>query len=425
MALKDPATNLGTLGNYDLIDKLGEGSMGTVYKACHWTTREVVAIKVMPANIARKPMLLKRFEQEFRIASRVDHPNVVRVLEYNGREAEPYLVMEFVDGVSLGDRLERERRLTEGEALRLIVQVAEGLHFAHQLGLVHRDIKPDNILITRGGTAKVTDLGLAKELDAAAELTRTGTGLGTPNFMAPEQFRDAKNADVRCDVYSLAATLYQMVTGELPFGQGDPVRILMGKMSNGLTPPRKMLPSLSERLERAMLRGMDPEPERRHASCQEFIDDLLGRLPQSAVPTPTPRRPDRDEEEEDVTRTQPMQRQVAEVRGTRRSTTSIPRAAVQARLAQAVSGLPKSPLAPAPTAHVPTEASEAALPTVPTFVVPLSTQQHLPPEPRAEPQPAAALPSVWQSLDNWKTAMIVLLTGLATIGLSHWLFFGK
>src|SRR5262245_39672782 len=122
MALKEPATTLGTLGNYDLLDKLGEGSMGTVYKACHWTTREVVAIKVMPSNIARKPMLLKRFEQEFRIASRVDHPNVVRVLEYNGQGVEPYLVMEFVDGVSLGDRLERERRLSEREATRLIVQ---------------------------------------------------------------------------------------------------------------------------------------------------------------------------------------------------------------------------------------------------------------------------------------------------------------
>jgi serine/threonine protein kinase len=425
MALKEPATTLGTLGNYDLLNKLGEGSMGTVYKACHWTTREVVAIKVMPANIARKPMLLKRFEQEFRIANRVDHPNVVRVLEYNGHEAEPYLVMEFVDGVSLGDRLERERRLTEGEALRLIVQVAEGLHHSHQLGLLHRDVKPDNILVTQGGTAKLTDLGLAKEMDAAAELTRTGTGLGTPNFMAPEQFRDAKNADVRCDVYSLAATLYQMVTGELPFGTGDPVRILMGKMSNGLTPPRKLVPSLSERIERAMLRGMDPEPERRHASCQEFVDDLLGRLAKAPAPRPAQQPPSQDEPEEDVTRTQPMQRHVVETRGTRRPTASVPRASVQARLARAVPGRPPTPL---PAAHVPTAACETSLPTVPSFTVPLSSQKHLSPGPSAEPQPATTsspTPSLWRSCESWKAAVFVLITGLATIVLGHILFFGK
>ena len=429
MALKDPAATLGTLGNYDLTDKLGEGSMGTVYKASHWTTRDVVAIKVMPANIARKPMLLKRFEQEFRIASRVEHPNVVRVLEYNGRLPEPYLVMEFVDGVSLGDRLERERRLPEAEAIGLIVQVAEGLHHAHQLGLLHRDVKPDNILITAVGVAKLTDLGLAKELDAAAELTRTGTGLGTPNFMAPEQFRDAKNADVRCDLYSLAATLYQMVCGELPFGQGDPVRILMNKMSNGLTPPRKLVPELSTRTEWAILRAMDPEPERRHADCLEFVDDLLGRPSSRPAPAPAPRQasePARGQEEEDeLTKTMPMRRFVAESRRTGRSTTSIPRSELAARLARGTA----TPLPPESSAHVPTPPPDTSVPTVPNFVVPLSSQQYLPPEPvpaaPSQSEAASAPQSVWQSAENWKAAVIVLLTGLATITLSHLLFFAK
>jgi serine/threonine protein kinase len=429
MALKDPAATLGTLGNYDLIDKLGEGSMGTVYKASHWTTREVVAIKVMPANIARKPMLLKRFEQEFRIASRVEHPNVVRVLEYNGRLPEPYLVMEFVDGVSLGDRLEREHHLPEAEAIGLIVQVAEGLDHAHQLGLLHRDVKPDNILVTANGVAKLTDLGLAKELDAAAELTRTGTGLGTPNFMAPEQFRDAKNADVRCDLYSLAATLYQMLCGELPFGQGDPVRILMNKMSNGLTPPRKLVPELSTRVERALLRAMDPEPERRHADCIEFVDDLLDRPP-SRPRNVLAHRPAHEAaggpaEEEDLTRTMPMRRFVAEARCGGRSTSSIPRADIRARLAR-----PSTPTAPIEaSAHVPTPPPDAAVPTVPNFVVPLSSQRHLPPEPAQPPAPAPAAPSAppsaWRSVEHWKTALIVLLTGVATIAVSHILFFSK
>jgi serine/threonine protein kinase len=424
MALKDSAAPLGTLGNYDLVQKLGEGSMGTVYKACHWTTRQVVAIKVMPATVARKPMLLKRFEQEFRIASRVHHPNVVRVLEYSGRGTEPYLVMEFVDGVALGTRLEREGRLQEGEAVGLITQVAEGLHHAHQRGLLHRDVKPDNVLVTAEGVAKLTDLGLGKELDAAAELTRTGTGLGTPNFMAPEQFRDAKHADVHCDIYSLAATLYQMLTGELPFGSGDPVRILMRKMSNELTPMRKLVPNLSERVERAILRAMDPEPGRRHGSCLEFVDDLLGRL--TGAPTAAPGKGgslrgllNRELPEEDLAKTHLRPRASEEKNAGRRRTGAIPRANLDARQARAVNSPSPKAQAAEGLPHTP------APPAVPRFVVPLSSEKYLPPEPsparRHEPAPPP--PARRRQLsDGWKTVLVVLLTGAVTLAISHFLF---
>ncbi len=286
MALQPPAASLGTLGNYDLLEKVGEGSMGTVYRAMHWTTKEIVAIKVMPSHVARKPLLLKRFELEFRIANRVHHPNVVRVLEYSGQGPEPFLVMEFVEGASLGERLEAQGRLTEEEALRLTIQVGEGLRCAHDLGLLHRDVKPDNILVTREGNAKLADLGLGKEVDSDGELTRTGAGLGTPNFMAPEQFRNAKHADARCDVYSLAATLYQMLTAELPFGVGDPVRIMMRKLNGELKPVRQVVAEVSARTEAALLRAMDPDPQRRTPTCREFLDDLLGRrvIPASDPP---------------------------------------------------------------------------------------------------------------------------------------------
>jgi serine/threonine protein kinase len=433
MALQDPAATLGTLGNYDLIEKLGEGSMGTVYKARHWTTREVVAIKVMPSTIARKPMLLKRFEQEFRIASRVEHRNVVRVLEYSGRGPEPYLVMEFVDGAALGDRLERTGRLSEAEAVRIITQVAEGLHHAHELGLLHRDVKPDNVLVTADGIAKLTDLGLAKEMDAALELTRTGTGLGTPNFMAPEQFRNAKHADVRCDMYSLAATLYQMVTGELPFGQGDPVRILMAKMSNALTPPRHLVPELSERTERAILRALDPEPERRTASCREFVDELLGRTaPRPAARARVHSSEDQTEEElrktqrvrfrhgddaaeEDLAKTHPMRRSGPEALAGRQATNTRARSEIEARLARSV-GASTPPPTPTPTAPAPAQS--------PKFALSLNSQRYMPPPRSPAPQISAprAASAQGASGDGVKTLLIVLITGVVTIVLSHLLF---
>ena len=143
--------------------------------------------------------------------------------------------MEFVEGESLGQKLERDGRMPEAEAIRIIAQVAQGLHRAHKQGLVHRDVKPDNILVTPDGMAKLADLGLVKETETDLNLTKTGRGLGTPHFMAPEQFRNAKNADIRCDIYSLGATLYMMVTGELPFRSNGPLDAWMKKIQNDLT----------------------------------------------------------------------------------------------------------------------------------------------------------------------------------------------
>ena len=134
--------------------------------------------------------------------------------------------MEFVEGESLGQRLERDGRMPEAEAIRIITQVAQGLHKAHKQGLIHRDVKPDNILVTRDGRPSSPTWAWSRRLETDLNLTRTGRGLGTPHFMAPEQFRNAKNADVRCDIYSPGATLYMMVTGELPFKSLRPARRL-------------------------------------------------------------------------------------------------------------------------------------------------------------------------------------------------------
>src|SRR5437762_7357986 len=184
--------------------------------------------------------------------------------------------MEFVEGESLGQKIERDGRMPEAEAIRVIGQVAQGLHRAHKQNLIHRDVKPDNILVTSEGIAKLADLGLVKETETDLNLTKTGRGLGTPHFMAPEQFRNAKNADIRCDIYSLGATLYQMVTGELPFRSNGPLDAWMKKIQNDLTPPRRLVATLSERMEWAILRAMSANPEKRPASCREFIEDLTG-----------------------------------------------------------------------------------------------------------------------------------------------------
>jgi serine/threonine protein kinase len=290
MGLDTSRPPLQSVGDYDLLDKVAEGGMGAIFRGRRRQTGEIVAVKIMPPHTATNSTLLKRFEQEFNAARRLDHPNIVRALDFNNSPPTPYLVMEFVDGESLGQKLERDGKMPEPEAIRLIAQVAQGLHRAHKLNLVHRDVKPDNILITTQGVAKLADLGLVKETDTDLNLTKTGRGLGTPHFMAPEQFRNAKNADIRCDIYSLGATLYQMVTGQLPFKSNGPLDAWMKKVQNELTAPRELAPEISERTNWAILRAMSPDREQRPMSCREFVEDLTGhstrRVPTTDSNTP-------------------------------------------------------------------------------------------------------------------------------------------
>jgi len=269
-------TGLREIGNYELITKIAEGGMGAVYKGRHRTSNAIVAIKIIPAETARNPVLLKRFEQEFRAASLIDHPNVVKAIEYCAVGPAPFLVMEFVEGLSLGEQVERDGALSEEFAIHLIAQVCEGLHRAHKQGLIHRDVKPDNILVTPDGVAKLTDLGLVKDIEGEMNLTRTGKGLGTPHYMAPEQFRNAKNADVRCDIYSLGATLYMMLTGGVPFAKTSPLDCWMKKTKDDLPTARSVAKGLSERVDFAIRRAMRANPAQRPASCREFMEDLTG-----------------------------------------------------------------------------------------------------------------------------------------------------
>ena len=292
MSLKTRSGRLKSLGNIELLDKIAEGGMGSVYRGRDAGTGDLVAVKLLAPELADRPVLLKRFEQEFRTASSLRHPNVVRGLAFGVEGGHHFLVMEYVDGPSLGRHIAEKGRLPEARALVIVTQIAEALHQAHAQNLVHRDVKPDNILLTSDGRAKLADLGLVKRQDVDVELTMPNSGLGTPNFMAPEQFSDAKNADRRCDIYSLAATLYMALTGELPFNARTPLNILKKKLRNELRPVREIVPSVSERAARAVTRALSIDPGRRQVSCLEFVADLNGTNQRPTVlPDPPPRAP--------------------------------------------------------------------------------------------------------------------------------------
>jgi serine/threonine protein kinase len=276
------------IGGYRILEKIGKGGMGTVYKGQDPTTGRIVAVKVVGGEVAADPVLRMRFAQECQIARKLDHPHAVQVLDFGLDGTKPYLVMEYVDGESLGERLEREGRLPEAEAVRLIGQVGQALAWAHKRRFIHRDVKPDNILVTADGQAKLTDLGLVKNLEGDFNLTNTLSCLGTPNFMAPEQFEDAKRVEERSDLYSLAATLYELVTGELPF-RARSVKavgaIYKKKIADDITPPRQLVPELSERVESAILRALRCDRNQRQASVLEFIESLTEKPEPKAAPT--------------------------------------------------------------------------------------------------------------------------------------------
>jgi serine/threonine protein kinase len=274
MLLKTSRREPAAIGRYDLHEKLGTGGMGTVYRGCDRETGETVAIKVLAAKLADNPKLHYRMVQEFRSASKLDHPNIVRAIDLAVDGSSVYLVMEYVEGDSLGGLIARNGRLPEGQAVRIITQAAQGLHYAHGRRVIHRDVKPDNILVRADGRAKLADFGLAKDKENDKDLTRPATGLGTPHFMAPEQYTDAKNAGVLCDVYSLGATLYMTVTGKLPFESCVSLVNLAKKLKGEVPPPREIVPDLSERVDEAICRAMNPDPAKRPQNCLQFAQLL-------------------------------------------------------------------------------------------------------------------------------------------------------
>jgi serine/threonine-protein kinase len=267
------------LGDYEVGEVLGRGGMGTVYRGRQISLDRPVAVKVLLTEYATDQKYVGRFLREARTAAQLNHPNIVHIIDAGVCGTLYFIVMEYVDGQSLGTVLREKGRLTEEEALRWIRQAAEGLAFAHGAGIVHRDVKPDNILLTREGTAKVGDLGLAKSKPAESALTLTVSSgaMGTPWYIAPEQVRGGRDVDARADIYALGVSLYHLLSGSLPFEGRNPVVVMAQHLLEAMPPLRSVAPHLP----RGILDLVDlmtaKKPEERIQTMSEVVD-VIGEV---------------------------------------------------------------------------------------------------------------------------------------------------
>lgn len=277
------------LGKCQLVARIGEGAFGIVFRARHLTLDTDVAVKVLNLSRVRdRGNRRRRFQGEAKLLARVDHPHLVRILDYEDDEQYPYLVLEFVDGPSLSDLLKKRGKLPLGEAVTLIRQTAEALGAAQRAGVVHRDVKPGNILVTPDGQAKLTDLGMASLLDPEQRRSRDDAVCGTVSYMAPEQFHKP-HVDCRSDIYSLGCTFFQTVTGRLPYNGQTPFEVMMQHVQEQVPVAQGVEPAVPGPLSDLILRMMAKYPENRFQTYQDFLAalDAVARFP---TPSPSGRR---------------------------------------------------------------------------------------------------------------------------------------
>lgn len=263
------------LGDFRLMKKLGQGGMGEVYLANQVSLDRLVALKILSKEMAKKPGFVERFVREARAMARIDHANAVKVYAAESDKGLHYVAIEYIDGQSMQDWIDQQGKLNVGDSVHVVLSCADALNHAHEMNLIHRDIKPDNILVNKKGIVKVADFGLAKALDDEdMSMTQSGTGLGTPLYMPPEQARDAKHVDNRTDIYALGCTFYYFLTGELPFKGDTVLKLIIAKEQGKYDSIRKLNPEVPERLELMIDKMIQKEPKYRYSSCAEIIADL-------------------------------------------------------------------------------------------------------------------------------------------------------
>jgi serine/threonine-protein kinase len=262
---------------YVMLQKLGKGSMGVVYKAKQQSVDRVVAIKILLEPLAQNKEFIKRFEREAMIAAKLSHNNVVNAIDAGQIDGHYYFVMEYVEGPTIKDFLDRNKTFEEKEALRITLAITEALKHAAQRGLIHRDIKPENVILTREGEVKLADLGLARLTDDEKwGLSEAGMAIGTPYYISPEQVRGQTNIDIRADIYSLGATLYHMVTCKVPYGGDTPNEVMRKHVDPNvaIVPPDHLNSKLSGGLGMVVETMMAKNREHRYQTPDDLILDI-------------------------------------------------------------------------------------------------------------------------------------------------------
>lgn len=268
------------IGNYDILDRLGAGGMGTVFKARHRRMKRVVALKVLATNLSKDTLYIKRFQREVETIASLGHPNIVMAYDADEAESGHFLVMEYVQGRDLAVCVERDGPLGLKRALDYVLQTARGLAYAHAQGIVHRDIKPQNLLLEETGTVKITDLGLARlnhGEDGPAvgtDVTMAGGALGTPDYMPPEQAIDATTIDHRADIYSLGCTLHFLLTGKSPYPGSTLMAILFAHRDAPIPSLAAAVPQTPPRLDQLFQKMLAKNVEQRIASMAEVVGEL-------------------------------------------------------------------------------------------------------------------------------------------------------
>jgi len=271
--IKELTTGTTFAERYQIIEELGKGGMGKVYKVLDKDIKEKVALKLLSPEIASDEKTIERFSNELKLARKISHRNVCRMYDLGKEEGTQYITMEYVPGEDLKRLVRKVGQLSAGKTIFIAKQVCEGLEEAHRLGVVHRDLKPQNIMVDEEGNARIMDFGIARSLKAKG-VTGSGMMIGTPEYMSPEQ-AEVKEIDQRSDIYSLGVILYEMVTGQVPFEGETPLSIAMKHKSQVPRDPKELNAQISEELSRVILRCMEKERNKRYQNVEDILSELI------------------------------------------------------------------------------------------------------------------------------------------------------
>jgi serine/threonine-protein kinase len=284
---KSPEIIPDYIGHYKIVSKIGKGGMGDIYKAVQEPLNRTVALKILPPQLSRDEEFAKRFETEAKAISLLQHQNIVSIYDYGEDNGLRFFAMQFVDGTDLGRYIADNKMLPIAEIIDLSKQICRGLRYAHSFNIIHRDIKPQNVLLEKSGVARLSDFGIAK-IFSSTNITMTGSAVGTPEYMSPEQAQ-GKTLDQQTDIYSLGVLMYEMVTRHPPFIANNPMAVAYKQVHELPIPPSLKRKGIPKRLELIILKALKKDKGDRYASVGELLDHLDSVDPEETVERSTVR----------------------------------------------------------------------------------------------------------------------------------------